>query len=130
MTSRFLICDFLLSFLSVNYCTTTLTAKMKATIKYSLLFLLFSTLFVLPAIIFPFPLVQKSQSDVEPLMLFVLLLVDFIGVVYLIERINLSGMKLFLAVVMVFWGFQTFLMHIENWYFLEALPPIIDQGPL
>ena len=100
---------------------------MRATIKYILLFLLFSTLFVLPAIIFPFPLVQKSQSDVEPLMLFVLLLVDFIGVVYLIERINLSGMKLFLAVVMVFWGLQTFMTQIETWYFREAMPAITDE---
>ena len=100
---------------------------MRTTIKFSLLFLLFTILFVFPAIIFPFPLAQKSQSDFEPLMLFVLLLIDFIGVVYLIKRIDLRGMKLFLAVVLVFWGLLTFMTQIETWYFREAMPAITDE---
>src|SRR6267378_2635212 len=100
---------------------------MRATIKYILLFLLFLTLFVLPAIIFPFPLPQKSPSDFEPLMLFAVLLIDFIGVVYLIKRIDLSGMRLFLAVVLVFWGLLTFMTQIETWYFREAMPAITDE---
>src|SRR5258706_13345334 len=100
---------------------------MTPTIKYFFLFLLFPPLFSPPAIIFPFPLVQKSQSDVEPLMLFVVLLIDFIGVVYLIKRIDLSGMRLFLAVVLVFWGLLTFMTQIETWYFREAMPAITDE---
>ena len=100
---------------------------MKVAIKYILLFLIFSTLFVLPSIIFPFPPAPKSQSDFEPLKLFALLLTEFIWIVYLIRRISLSGMKLFLAVVAVFWGLQTFMTQVETWYFREAMPVITDK---
>jgi hypothetical protein len=100
---------------------------MMVVIKYIFLFLLFSTLFILPAIIFPFPVVQKGQGDFEPLMLFVVLLIDFIGIVYLIKRIDLSGMKLFLAVVLVFWGLLTFMTQIETWYFRRAMPAITNE---
>src|SRR5258708_592732 len=99
---------------------------MRVAITSILLFLVFSTLFVLPFIFFPFPLALKSQGDFEPLMLFMFLLVDFFCVVYLIKRINLSGIKLFLAVVLVFWGLQTFMTQIETWYFREAMPAITD----
>jgi hypothetical protein len=60
-------------------------------------------------------------------MLFVLLLMEFIWIVYLIRRISLSGMKLFLVVVLVFWGLQTFMTQIETWYFREAMPVITDK---
>jgi uncharacterized membrane protein YGL010W len=60
-------------------------------------------------------------------MLLLLLLTDLLGIIYLINRFNLSGMKLFLAIVTVFWGLQTIMTQMETWYFRKAMPAITDS---
>lgn len=99
---------------------------MKTTLKLLLLFFIFSILFTLPSIIIPIPIDQESQS-VNPLSILAILLVDLVCIVYLIQRLNLWGIKLFLAVSMVFWGLQTFMTQIETWYFKEAMPAITND---
>ena len=100
---------------------------MKFAMKFLLLFIIFSILFVLPSMVLPIPLDPKSQSGFNPVMLLVLLLVDLSCMVYLIKRLNLWGIKLYLAVALVFWGLQTFMTQIETWYFRAAMPAITDE---
>lgn len=100
---------------------------MPVAVKYFLLFLIFSVLFVLPAILFPIPFAPDSQPNVDPLAFLAILVVDVVCLVYLVERIELSGLKLFLAVVLVFWGLQTFMTQIETWYFRAAMPAITNE---
>jgi len=99
---------------------------MKTALKLLLLFFIFSVLFTLPSIILPISIAQGSQ-EVDPPSAFAILLVDFVCIIYLIQRLNLWGVKLFLAVVVVFWGLQTFMTQIETWYFRDAMPAITDE---
>ena len=93
-------------------------------LKFILLFFIFSILIVLPNILIPLNVKIQSQSEYNYLMLFILLLADTFILIYLIKRLELWGMKLFLAVVIVFWGLQTFMTQLETWYFREAMPQI------
>ena len=95
-------------------------------LKFILLFFIFFILFVLPNILIPSRVKIESHSDYNALMLFILLLTNTLILTYLIKRLELSGMKLFLAVVIIFWGLQTFMTQIETWYFREAMPEITD----
>src|SRR5579859_312229 len=99
---------------------------MKAALKYTLLFLIFLILFVLPPAMLPFPAGPRGQTDLSPAALFILLAIDVSAIAYLIQRLNLRGLKLFLAVLLVFWGLQTFMTQIETWYFRDAMPAITD----
>src|SRR5690349_289895 len=93
-------------------------------LKIVLLFFLFCILFVLPAVFIPLQVTIKNPSQYNGLMILILLLTQFIIILYLIQRLNLSGVKLFLAVVIIFWGLQTFMTQIETWYFIAAMPAI------
>ena len=99
---------------------------MKAAARFILLFVIFVIAFVLPSIILPIPLTQRSSATAS-LMLFLLLLVDLLSITYLIRRLSLWGIKLFLAVVLVFFGLQTLMTQIETWYFRKAMPAINDE---
>jgi hypothetical protein len=100
---------------------------MKLALKLVLLFFIYSILFILPAILIPLGVQMEDQSKYNTLMIFLLLVSQLLTLVYLVRRLDLSGMKLFLAVVMVFWGLQTFMTQLETWYFREAMPEITDQ---
>ncbi len=93
-------------------------------LKFILLFFIFSILFVLPNILIPLKVKTESQSEYNVLMLFILLLADTFILFYLIKRLELWGKKLFLGVLIIFWGLQTFMTQIETWYFREAMPEI------
>lgn len=99
---------------------------MKKLLKFVLLFVFFSILFVLPNLIIPLHVKMDSQSENNALMIILLLLTQFFIIIYLIKRLNLWGMKLFLVVVIVFWGLQTFMTQLETWYFREAMPAITN----
>jgi hypothetical protein len=98
---------------------------MKSAPKFVLLFFIFGIFFVLPAILIPFTIAFDTQPD--PLALFVLLLIDTAAIIYLIKRLDLAGWRLFLAVIIVFWGLQTFMTQNETWYFRDAMPMITDR---
>ncbi|HTF20357.1 MAG TPA: hypothetical protein VK658_19935 [Chryseolinea sp.] len=97
---------------------------MRTLLKFILLFFCFSVLFVLPAVLIPLQVTMGNQSEYNSLMAFVLILSQFCVIIYLIKRLNLWGMKLFLSVVIVFWGLQTFMPQTETWYFRDAMPSI------
>ena len=82
---------------------------------------------VLPDILIPLKIKIGSQSEHNGLMVFILLLTDTFILLYLINRLELWGMKLFLGVVIIFWGLQTFMTQIETWYFREAMPEITNE---
>lgn len=100
---------------------------MKKLIKVVMLFVIFSILFVLPNIVIPLHVKVGNQSGNNSLMLILLLLTQFFVIIYLVTRLNLAGMKLFLAVAIVFWGLQTFMPQLETWYFREAMPMISNN---
>lgn len=100
---------------------------MKTLLKLVLLFSIFSIFFALPTIFIPFQIKMANSSDYNGLMIIVLLLTQFLIILYLIQRLNLWGMKLFLTVVTIFWGLQTFMTQIETWYFIEAMPAITNE---
>jgi len=97
---------------------------MRTLLKLVLLFFIFSVLFILPAILIPLHVKTEAQSENNTLALLLLLLTQFFSIIYLIKRLDLWGVKLFLAVVIVFWGLQTFMPQIETWYFIDAMPAI------
>jgi hypothetical protein len=70
---------------------------------------------------------MENHGEYSALMIFVLLLAEVSVIIYLIKRLNLWGMKLFLGVVIVFWGLQTFMPQVETWYFKEAMPAITNE---
>lgn len=100
---------------------------MRTALKFVLLFFIFSILFVLPYAFFPLQAKVENPSPYNPLMLLLVLLTQVSVILYLIKRLDLWGMKLFLAVMIVFWGLQTFMTQIETWYFREAMPSITNQ---
>jgi hypothetical protein len=100
---------------------------MKSLLKLVLLFFIYSILFILPNILIPLQVKMEEPSEHNALMIFLLLLTQLLTLVYLITRLDLRGMKLFLAVVIVFWGLQTFMTQLETWYFREAMPAITDK---
>lgn len=87
---------------------------MKTLLKFVLLFFIFSILFVLPNVLIPLHVKMENQSDYNSLMLILLLLTELLIILYLIERLNIWGMKLFLSVLIIFWGLQTFMTQIET----------------
>lgn len=100
---------------------------MKTLLKFVLLFFIFSILFVLPNVLIPLHVKMENQSDYNSLMLILLLLTELLIILYLIKRLNIWGMKLFLSVLIIFWGLQTFMTQIETWYFREAMHAITDE---
>jgi len=99
---------------------------MKTLLKFILLLFTFSVLLILPNILIPLNVKMDTQSEYNALMLFVLLLTDVVVLIYLIQRLNLRGMKLFLGVLITFWGIQTFMTQVETWYFREAIPAVTN----
>lgn len=102
-------------------------STMKSILKLVLLFFVFSILFILPNVLVPLQVKMEEQSAYNGMWIFLLLLTQLLILVYLIRRLNLSGVKLFVAVVIVFWGLQTFMTQLETWYFREAMPEISDH---
>jgi hypothetical protein len=100
---------------------------MKTILKLVLLFFLFSVLFVLPAVFIPPQVTIENPSPYNALMILILLIVQFLIIIYLIQRLNLLAIKLFLTVVIVFWGLQTFMTQIETWYFIDAMPAVSNS---
>src|SRR5688500_244579 len=100
---------------------------MRTQLKFVLLFFIFSFLFFLPIVLIPLHVKMENQGEYSALMIFVLLLAEVSVIIYLIKRLNLWGMKLFLSVVIVFWGLQTFMPQVETWYFKEAMPAITNE---
>jgi hypothetical protein len=95
-------------------------------LKFIFLFF-FCFLFILPNVLIPLHAKMENHSQYNSLMLFLLLLASFSVIIYLIKRINLWGTKLFLIVVLIFWGLQTFMSQLETWYFIEAMPAITHE---
>jgi hypothetical protein len=102
------------------------TVGIKTSIKLIFLFLIFSILFALPYILIPPQVKSENPSEYNGVMLIFLLLTQFFSIVYLIKRLHLSGLKLFLTVTIIFWGLQTCMTQIETWYFREAMPTITN----
>lgn len=100
---------------------------MKLFLKLGLLFIVFSISFILPNIIFPLPMKAEAQGEPNSFLILALFLIDLIFIAYLILRLNLTGWKLFIAVLVVFWGLRTFMTQSETWYFREAMPVITDS---
>ena len=100
---------------------------MKPPLKFLLLFLIFSLLFILPAVIIPFDIKIENPSEYNAFMIFLLLLTEVSVILYLIKRLNLWGMNLFFFVVIIFWGLHTFMTQVETWYFKEAMPAITHE---
>ncbi len=99
---------------------------MRSLLTFALLFLIFSILFVLPNVFIPLHVKMENPPEYNALRLFLLLLTDLCIILYLIKRLDLWGMKLFLVVIIVFWGLQTFMTQLETWYFREAMPAITN----
>ena len=100
---------------------------MRTALKFILLFFIFSVLFLLPHALIPLQVKVENPSQYNSLMLLLLLLTDLLIILYLIKRLDLWGLKLFLAVVIIFWGLHTFMTQIETWYFREAMPAITNR---
>ncbi len=86
---------------------------MRTALKFILLFFIFSVLFLLPHALIPLQVKVENPSQYNSLMLLLLLLTDLLIILYLIKRLDLWGLKLFLAVVIIFWGLHTFMTQIE-----------------
>jgi hypothetical protein len=100
---------------------------MKTLLKFALLFFIFFTLVVLPNVFIPLNIKVENQSEYNTKMIYVLLLIQFSILIYLVKRLNLWGVKLFLSTVIIFWGLQTFMTQVETWYFREAMPAITNR---
>ncbi len=100
---------------------------MRTLLTFLLLLFIFAISFVLPNILFPPHVKIVEQKENNTFALLLVLLVDLSILIYLIQRLELWGIKLFLGVVIVFWGLQTFITQTETWYFRAAMPKITND---
>src|SRR5260370_7178676 len=97
---------------------------MKTVLKFVLLFFIFSILFLLPHVLFPLQVKVEGQSQYNSLMLLLLLLTDVLIIIYLVKRLDLWGLKLFLALVFVFWVLHIFIPQILPRSLTPSLPTL------
>ncbi len=99
---------------------------MKTILKFAFLFLAFCFLFALPAVIFPVS-VKYNNSPGNSIFVLLVMLTDFIAVIYLLKRLKLGGIRLFFSTLLIIWGLQTFMTQTETWYFRKAMPALNNQ---
>ncbi len=99
---------------------------MKTFLKFAFLFLVFCFLFALPAAIFPVS-VQYTNSPINSIFVLLVMITDFIAILFLLKRLKLRGTRLFLSALLIIWGLQTFMTQTETWYFRKAMPALSNQ---
>ena len=100
---------------------------MRTLLKFVFLFSIYFIFFVLPNVFIPLNIKVENQNEYNTQMIFIFLLTQFSIIIYLIKRLNLQGVKLFLSTALIFWGLQTFMTQSETWYFREAMPAVTNK---
>ncbi len=104
-------------------------SRILAIMKYLILMLIYAVVFIASSFIFPVSkeianAIPASESGSTGYLLFLCIFINSTILIYAINRSRWHGLKLIISMIIIIWGFQTFMTQIETFIFIKAFPLI------